>query len=63
MENVKNDFQWGLMIGHLRGIQFNNFGLHAIAQLSCGEVTETHQYPLLTNRLYTPTVMEKFAAM
>jgi len=29
----KNDFQWDLMIGQLRGIQFNNFGLHQVAQL------------------------------
>ena len=62
MENG-NDFQWDLMIGHLRGLQFNNFGLHQIAQLSCGPVGETHQHHKLTERLYTPTVMERFAAM
>ena len=40
MENG-NDFQWDLMIGHLRGLQFNNFGLHQIAQLSC-EIGRAH---------------------
>ena len=59
----KNDFQWDLMIGQLRGLQFNNFGLHQIAQLSCGDVIDTHQHLKLTDRLYTPTVMERFAAM
>ena len=62
MENG-NDFQWDLMIGHLRGLEFNNFGLQQIAELSCGAVTETHQHLKLTERLYTPTVMERFAAM
>ena len=62
MENG-NDFQWDLMVGQLRGLQFNNFGLHQIAQLSCGDVLETHQHHKLTERLYTPTVMERFAAM
>ena len=62
MEN-QNDFQWDLMIGQLRGLQFNNFGLHQIAQLSCGDVIDTHQHLKLTDRLYTPTVMERFAAM
>jgi hypothetical protein len=62
MEN-KNDFQWDLMIAQLRGIQLNNFGLHQIAALSCGDVVEAKQYLKLTERLYTPTVMEKFASL
>ena len=62
MENG-NDFQWDLMIGHLRGLQFNNFGLQQIAELSCGAVTETHQQLKLTERLYTPTAGERFDAI
>lgn len=63
MNMTKNDFQWDLMVGQLRGIQFNNFGLHQVAKLSCGDVKEEVQHLKLTERLYTPTVMEKFAAM
>lgn len=63
MNMTKNDFQWDLMIGQLRGIQFNNFGLHQVAQLSCGDVIETKEHLKLTERLYTPTKMEKFAAL
>ena len=62
MENG-NDFQWDLMIGHLRGLQFNNFGLQQIAELSCGDVLETHQHHKLTERLYTPTAGERFDAI
>jgi len=55
MENG-NDFQWDLMIGQLRGLQFNNFGLHQIAQLSCGDVIgdppapQVDRAPVHTNR-------------
>lgn len=62
MEKAAN-FQWELMVGQLSGIQFNNFGLHQIAKLSCGDVLETHQYNKLTERLYTPTAGERFDAM
>lgn len=60
MNVTKNDFQWDLMVGQLRGVQFNNFGLHAVAQLSCGEVKEVQVHDLLTQRLYTPTAGERF---
>jgi hypothetical protein len=32
------------------------------AEINIGKVTQSRQYTLLTNRLYTPTVMERFAA-
>ena len=62
MNDLKN-FQWELMVGQLRGIQLNNFGLHQIAQLSCGPVVDTHQHLKLTDRLYTPTAGERFDAI
>lgn len=62
MEKAGN-FQWELMVGQLRGIQFNNFGLHQIAKLSCGDVLEKHQHLKLTERLYTPTAGERFDAI
>jgi hypothetical protein len=59
-----NDFQWDLMVMQLRNeYQLNNFGLHQIAQLSCGDVIESKQHTLLTNRLYVPTATERFATM
>lgn len=61
--NDLKDFQWELMVGQLRGIQLNNFGLHQIAQLSCGPVVDTHQHLKLTDRLYTPTAGERFDAI
>jgi hypothetical protein len=62
MEKAGN-FQWELMVAQLRGTKFNNFGLHLVAQLSCGDVIAVDQHLKLTERLYTPTVMERFAAM
>jgi hypothetical protein len=56
-----NDFQWTLMIGQLQGARFNDFESNKFAQMTCGPVKSRTEYPLLTNRLYTPTVMEKFA--
>ena len=58
-----NDLFFQLMVAELKGERFNNFGLNQLAQTQCGEVKERKEYTLLTNRLYTPTVMEKFAAM
>lgn len=64
MNMNKNDFQWDLMVAQLRGdIQFNEFGLHQVAQLSCGDVKESTKHDLLTQRLYQPTVMERFASL
>jgi hypothetical protein len=61
MNMTKNDFQWDLMVAQLRGdIQFNEFGLHQVAQLSCGDVKEVQVHDLLTQRLYTPTAGERF---
>ena len=63
MQNTQNNFQWDLMVGQLRGIQFNNFGLQQVAELSCGPVKDTTEHLKLTQRLYTPTKMERFAAL
>ena len=54
---------WDMMVYELQGNKFNNYGLNILAQTQCGEVKESKEYLLLTQRLYTPTVMEKFAAM
>ena len=47
MEN----FKWDLMVGQLRGIQFNNYGLNQLAQLQVGEVKECKEYLKLSERL------------
>jgi hypothetical protein len=53
---------WDMMLFELKGNKFNNLGLNVLAQTQCGEVKESTQHLLLTNRLYEPTAMEKFAA-
>jgi hypothetical protein len=53
---------WDMMVFELQGNKFNNFGLNVLAQTQCGEVKESKQYLLLTNRLYEPTAMERFDA-
>lgn len=58
-----NDLFFQLMVAELKGERFNNFGLNQLAQTQCGDVKECKEYTLLTNRLYQPTVMERFAAM
>jgi len=50
------------MLDILSGEKFSNFGLQKMAEINIGKVTQSRQYTLLTNRLYTPTVMERFAA-
>jgi len=57
-----NDFQWDLMLGHLRGLEFNNFGLHQIAQVSCGQVLSSVTHDLLTQRLHEEDWRERFLA-
>jgi hypothetical protein len=62
MENVNTTF-WDMMVFELQGNKFNNYGLNVIAETQCrGEVGEPKQYLKLTERLYTPTAMERFAA-
>ena len=56
------DLNWVYMLDVLSGEKFSNFGLQKLAEMQVGEVKSTNQYLLLTQRLYTPTVMEKFAA-
>ena len=56
------DLNWMYMLDILSGEKFSNFGLQKMAEINIGNVTQSRQYPLLTNRLYTPTVMERFAA-
>ena len=55
-----NDFQWDLMLAQLRGTQFNNFGLHQVAQESCGEVLGSQTHDLLTQRLHEEDWRERF---
>ena len=60
---IMKDMFFQLMVAELKGEKFHNYGLNQLAQTQCGDVKEAKQYTLLTNRLYTPTVMERFAAM
>jgi len=55
------DLNWVYMIDVLSGAKFTNYGLQCLAELNCGDVKERTEYLLLTNRLYTPTAMERFA--
>ena len=58
-----NDLFFQLMVAELNGERFTNYGLNQLAQTQCGDVKETNQYLKLTQRLYEPTVMERFAAL
>lgn len=60
MNQNANDFQWDLMLGHLRGLEFNNYGLHMIAQSSCGPVVASVTHDLLTQRLHEEDWRERF---
>jgi hypothetical protein len=55
------DLNWIYMLDVLSGAKFSNHGLQCLAELNCGDVKSRTEYPLLTNRLYTPTAMERFA--
>ena len=55
------DLNWLYMLDVLAGAKFSNYGLQCLAELNCGDVKSRTEYPLLTQRLYTPTRMEKFA--
>lgn len=55
------DLNWLYMLDVLQGAKFTNIGLQQMAELNIGEVTGSKQYLKLTERLYTPTIMEKFA--
>jgi hypothetical protein len=57
------DLNWIYMLDVLSGEKFSNFGLQKMAEINIGQVTQTKQYLKLTEKLYIPTVMEKFAAM
>ena len=56
------DLNWFYMLDVLQGAKFTNLGLQQMAELNIGEVKDSKQYLKLTERLYTPTMMEKFAA-
>lgn len=56
------DLNWIYMLDVLSGAKFSNHGLQCLAELNCGDVKSRTEYPLLTQRLYTPTMMEKFDA-
>lgn len=55
------DLNWFYMLDVLQGAKFTNLGLQQMAELNIGEVKDSKQYLKLTERLYTPTIMEKFA--
>ncbi len=55
------DLNWLYMLDVLKGDKFTNYGLQQMAEMNIGEVTGSKQYLKLTERLYTPTIMEKFA--
>ena len=57
------DLNWIMMLDILSGAKFTNYGLNQMAQLNCGEVIETKQYMLMTERNYEPTSAERFAAV
>ena len=62
-----NDFQWDLMVmqlavPQLRGLEFNNYGLNQIAQVSCGQVLSSVTHDLLTQRLHEEDWRERFLA-
>ena len=63
MNDVTKDLFFQLMIAELSGTKMNNYGLNILAQTQCGPVKESKQYPLLTQRLYTPTAGERFDAI
>jgi len=58
---MMKDLNWILMLDILAGAKFTNYGLNQMAQLNCGEVIETKQYTLMTDRNYEPTSAERFA--
>jgi hypothetical protein len=58
---IMKDLNWLYMLDVLAGAKFSNYGLQCLAELNCGDVKSRTEYPLLTQRLYTPTQMEKFA--
>jgi len=55
------DLNWIMMLDILSGAKFTNYGLHQMAQINCGDVIESKQYTLMTDRNYEPTSAEKFA--
>jgi len=59
--DIMKDLNWFYMLDVLQGAKFTNIGLQQMAEMNIGEVKSCTEYPLLTNRLYTPTIMEKFA--
>ena len=56
------DLNWIYMLDVLAGEKFTNFGLTKMAEINVGKVVGTNQYLKLTQRLYTPTMMERFDA-
>jgi hypothetical protein len=56
------DLNWIYMLDVLVGEKFTNLGLQKMAEINIGKVVNTNQYLKLTERLYTPTMMERFAA-
>jgi hypothetical protein len=57
------DLNWIMMLDILSGAKFTNFGLHQMAQLNTGNVIDTKQYMLMTERNYVPTSSERFSEL
>lgn len=56
------DLNWIYMLDVLAGEKFTNIGLQKMAEINIGKVTGAKQYLKLTEKLYTPTMMEQFDA-
>ena len=62
-----SNFSWDLMVFELSGNRLNEFGARTVVEQNLKEsghtLGESKQYTILSDRLYTPTVMERFAAL
>lgn len=56
-------YKWQYMVAFLRGAQFDQFTLEEVATQLSGPVLETHRHTLLSDRLYEPSSVERFAAI
>lgn len=55
--------KWAYMIAVMQGAKFDQYALQTVAESMVGEVTDKQKYTKLTDRLYEPTSVEKFAHM
>lgn len=57
------DLFWVQMLDVLAGDTFTNLGLQRIAEINIGKVVSTNQYLKMSERLYEPTSVERFAGI